>query len=106
MAAMRLYAAAALGLIALTTTTAHAATTRIRVAIPEFQLEGSPPPALGIQLQDGFVLGWVRAGAHVLDPADTAKKLDGHPELPASRLVTAPDLAERTTWLVDPAAAG
>ena len=81
MAAMRLYAAAALGLIALTTTTAHAATTRIRVAIPEFQLEGSPPPALGIQLQDGFVLGWVRAGAHVLDPADTAKKLEGHPEL-------------------------
>ena len=81
MAAMRLYAAAALGLIALTTTTAHAATTRIRVAIPEFQLEGSPPPALGIQLQDGFVLGWVRAGVQVLDPADTAKKLEGHPEL-------------------------
>ncbi|HXU05961.1 MAG TPA: hypothetical protein VN903_33635 [Polyangia bacterium] len=78
---MRVYAAAALGLIALTTTTARAATTRIRVAIPEFQLEGSPPPALGIQLQDGFVLGWVRAGAHVLDPADTAKKLEGHPEL-------------------------
>src|SRR5262249_18726477 len=54
---------------------------RLRVSIPEFQLEGSPPPALGIQLQDGFVLGWVRAGAHVLDPADTAKKLEGHPEL-------------------------
>ena len=71
----------ALGLIALTTTSARAATTRIRVAIPEFQLEGSPPPALGIQLQDGFVLGWVRAGAHVLDPTDTAKKLEGHPEL-------------------------
>jgi len=85
MAAMRIFAVAALGLIALTTTSARAATTtpaaRIRVAIPEFQLEGSPPPALGIQLQDGFVLGWVRAGAHVLDPADTAKKLDGHPEL-------------------------
>jgi hypothetical protein len=81
MATMRLYAAAALGLIALTTTSARAATTRIRVAIPEFQLEGSPPPALGIQLQDGFVLGWVRAGAHVLDPTDTAKKLEGHPEL-------------------------
>ena len=63
MAAMRFYAAAALGLIALTTTTAHAATTRIRVAIPEFQLEGSPPPALGIQLQDGFVLGLGRAPA-------------------------------------------
>jgi hypothetical protein len=82
MAAMRLYAAAALGLVALTTTAgAHAATGRIRVAIPEFQLEGSPPPALGIQLQDGFVLGWVRAGVQVLDPTDTAKKLEGHPEL-------------------------
>jgi len=82
MAAMRIFAVAALGLLALTTTTARAATTRtIRVAIPEFQLEGSPPPALGIQLQDGFVLGWVRAGAHVLDPADTSKKLEGHPEL-------------------------
>src|SRR5215212_10249334 len=77
MAAMRLYAAAALGLIALTTTaSARAATARIRVAIPEFQLDGSPPPALGIQLQDGFVLGWVRAGAQVLDPSDTAKKLE------------------------------
>jgi hypothetical protein len=82
MATMRLYAAAALGVLALSaTTSARAATTRLRVAIPEFQLEGSPPPALGIQLQDGFVLGWVRAGAHVLDPADTAKKLEGHPEL-------------------------
>ncbi len=81
MAAMRLYAVAALGLLALTTTSARAATTRLRVAIPEFQLDGAPPPALGIQLQDGFVLGWVRAGAQVLDPSDTAKKLEGHPEL-------------------------
>jgi 6-phosphogluconolactonase len=32
--------------------------------------------------------------------------MDGDPELPASRLVTASELAERTTWLVDPAAAG
>ncbi|HMF44252.1 MAG TPA: hypothetical protein VKQ32_26450, partial [Polyangia bacterium] len=78
---MRFYAAAALGVLALSATSARAATTRLRVSIPEFQLEGSPPPALGIQLQDGFVLGWVRAGAHVLDPADTAKKLEGHPEL-------------------------
>ena len=38
-------------------TSARAAPARVRVAIPEFQLEGSPPPALGIQLQDGFVLG-------------------------------------------------
>jgi hypothetical protein len=74
------FAVAALGLIALTAPTARAAK-GIRISIPEFQLEGSPPPALGIQLQDGFVLGWVRAGAHVLDPADTAKKLEGHPEL-------------------------
>jgi hypothetical protein len=81
MATMRLYIAAALGVLALSATSARAATTRLRVSIPEFQLEGSPPPALGIQLQDGFVLGWVRAGAHVLDPADTAKKLEGHPEL-------------------------
>jgi hypothetical protein len=82
MATMRFYAAAALGVLALSaTTSAGAATNRLRVSIPEFQLEGSPPPALGIQLQDGFVLGWVRAGAHVLDPADTAKKLEGHPEL-------------------------
>lgn len=82
---MRLHAAAALGILALSAlsaTSARAATTsRIRVTIPEFQLEGSPPPALGIQLQDGFVLGWVRAGAHVLDPSDTTKKLEGHPEL-------------------------
>jgi len=79
---MRISVIAAMGLLALTTTSAQAATTKsLRVAIPEFQLEGSPPPALGIQLQDGFVLGWVRAGAHVLDPADTAKKLEGHPEL-------------------------
>jgi hypothetical protein len=70
-----------LGVLALSATSARAATTRLRVSIPEFQLEGSPPPALGIQLQDGFVLGWVRAGANVLDPADTAKKLEGHPEL-------------------------
>src|SRR6478672_7035928 len=81
MATMRLSAAVALGVLALSATRARAATTHLRVSIPEFQLEGSPPPALGIQLQDGFVLGWVRAGAHVLDPADTSKKLEGHPEL-------------------------
>src|SRR6185369_15955499 len=81
MAPMRIFVVAALGLIALAAPTARAATRPARVAIPEFQLEGSPPPALGIQLQDGFVLGWVRAGVHVLDPADTSKKLEGHPEL-------------------------
>src|SRR3954469_16126712 len=81
MAAMRLSAVAALGLLALTTTSARAATTRVRVAIPEFQLDGAPPPALGLQLQDGFVLGFVRAGVQVIDPVDTAKRLEGHPEL-------------------------
>jgi len=83
MPTMRLSIVAALGMLALTAASARAAPTpsHLRVAIPEFQLEGSPPPALGIQLQDGFVLGWVRAGANVLDPTDTAKKLEGHPEL-------------------------
>jgi hypothetical protein len=76
---MRLAFAAALGLLALLA--AGSASAKVRVAIPEFQLEGAPPPALGIQLQDGFVLGFVRAGIQVLDPSDTAKKLDGHPEL-------------------------
>jgi hypothetical protein len=76
---MRLTVAAALGLLALTA--AGPALAKVRVAIPEFQLEGAPPPALGIQLQDGFILGFVRAGIQVLDPTDTAKKLDGHPEL-------------------------
>ncbi len=54
---------------------------KVRVAVYEFQLDGSPPPALGIQLQDGFILGLVRAGVQVLDPTDTSKKLDSHPEL-------------------------
>jgi hypothetical protein len=76
---MRLSVAAALGLLALTA--AAPAFARVRVAIPEFQLEGAPPPALGIQLQDGFILGFVRAGVQVLDPSDTAKKLEHHPEL-------------------------
>jgi hypothetical protein len=76
---MRLSVAAALGIVALTS--AAPAIARVRVAIPEFQLEGGPPPALGLQLQDGFVLGLVRSGLQVIDPADTAKKLEGHPEL-------------------------
>ena len=79
-ASMRLATAAVLG-ICIVAGSAQAATGKVRVAIPEFQLEGSPPPALGIQLQDGFVLGWVRAGVQVLDPTDTAKKLETHPEL-------------------------
>jgi hypothetical protein len=60
---------------------ASPADARARVAILEFQIEGGAAPALSIQLQDGFVLGLVRAGVLVIDPADTAKRLDGHPEL-------------------------
>src|SRR5450432_2691654 len=77
---MRLTAAVALGLVA-NACVASAALARTRVAIPDFQIDGGPPPALGIQLQDGFVLGLVRAGVQVLDPIDTARRLDGHPEL-------------------------
>jgi hypothetical protein len=76
---MRLLPAVALGLsvLALAAPAAHA---RGRVTIPEFLLEGGAP-ALTNQLQDGFVLGLVRAGIQVLDPSDTAHKLEGHPEL-------------------------
>ncbi len=77
---MRLTAAVAMGLLTVAAL-APAAGARTRVAIPDFQVEGGPPPALGIQLQDGFVLGLVRAGVQVLDPIDTARRLDGHPEL-------------------------
>src|SRR5450432_4816641 len=77
---MRLTAAVALGLVA-NACVASAALARTRVAIPDFQIDGGPPPALGIQLQDGFVLGLVRGGMQVLDPIDTARGLDGHPEL-------------------------
>jgi hypothetical protein len=54
---------------------------KVRVAIPDFQIEGSASPALALQLQDGFVLGLVRAGVQVVDPVDTARRLDGKPEL-------------------------
>jgi hypothetical protein len=77
---MRLTAAVALGLFA-SAGLASAANARTRVAIPDFQIEGGSSPALGIQLQDGFVLGLVRGGIQVLDPIDTARRLEGHPEL-------------------------
>ncbi|HEY6475830.1 MAG TPA: hypothetical protein VI456_04560 [Polyangia bacterium] len=76
---MRLLPAVALGLTVLAGA-APSALARARVTIPEFQLEGGAP-ALTNQLQDGFVLGLVRAGIQVLDPTDTAHKLEGHPEL-------------------------
>ncbi|HVV50938.1 MAG TPA: hypothetical protein VHO06_14825, partial [Polyangia bacterium] len=76
---MRLLPAFVLGLTVLAA--APAARARARVTIPEFQIEGGNAPALANQLQDGFVLGLVRAGIQVVDPGDTAHKLEGHPEL-------------------------
>jgi hypothetical protein len=58
--------------------TAHA---KIRVAVPEFRVEGEGTPALALQLQDGFVLGLVRAGIQVLDPVDVSRRLEATPEL-------------------------
>ncbi len=54
---------------------------KVRVAIPDFQVEGSSSPALTLQLQDGFVLGLVRAGVQVVDPVDVGRKLESKPEL-------------------------
>jgi hypothetical protein len=57
-------------------------TTGPRIAITELNLEGDgASPALGMQLQDGFVLGLVRAGFDVADFADVSKKLASSPEL-------------------------
>jgi hypothetical protein len=73
--------AAAVVLTALLLLAAAPASARVRLAIPEFQIDGGGTPALALQLQDGFVLGLVRSGAQVLDPVDTARRLEGHPEL-------------------------
>ena len=54
---------------------------KMRVAVPDFKIEGDGSPALSLQLQDGFVLGLVRAGIQVLDPVDVSKKLEATPEL-------------------------
>jgi len=54
---------------------------KVRVAIPDFQVEGSTSPALALQLQDGFVLGLVRAGVQVVDPVDAGRRLESKPEL-------------------------
>jgi hypothetical protein len=54
---------------------------KVRVAIPDFQVAGSSSPALALQLQDGFVLGLVRAGMQVVDPVDAGRKLESKPEL-------------------------
>ena len=53
-----------------------------RVAILEMALEGEgAAPAMAMQLQDGFVLGLLRAGIDVVDSADADKRLAGSPEL-------------------------
>lgn len=57
---------------------AHA---KIRVAVPDFKIDGDGTPALSLQLQDGFVLGLVRSGVQVLDPVDVGRKLEATPEL-------------------------
>lgn len=59
----------------------RAASAKLRVAVPEFKIEGEGTPALTLQLQDGFVLGLVRAGVQVLDPVDVGRQLEGTPEL-------------------------
>jgi hypothetical protein len=59
----------------------RAASAKLRVAVPEFKIEGDGTPALALQLQDGFVLGLVRAGVQVLDPVDVGRQLEGTPEL-------------------------
>lgn len=56
-------------------------TSKVRVAVPDFRVEGDRTPALALQLQDGFVLGLVRSGIQVIDPIDVGRKLEGHPEL-------------------------
>jgi hypothetical protein len=78
---MRLAAAVGLVVGVGTALAAAPAAARVRVAIPEFQIEGGGSPALALQLQDGFVLGLVRGGIQVLDPVDTGRKLESHPEL-------------------------
>jgi hypothetical protein len=53
-----------------------------RVAIHEFQLEGeAASEALGLQLQDGFMVGLVRAGIPVIDSLDVARRKRATPEL-------------------------
>jgi len=58
-----------------------AAQAKLRVAVPEFRVDGEGTPALSLQLQDGFVLGLVRAGVQVLDPVDVSRRLEATPEL-------------------------
>jgi hypothetical protein len=59
----------------------RAASAKLRLAVPEFKIDGDGTPALTLQRQDGFVLGLVRAGVQVLDPLDVSRRLEGSPEL-------------------------
>ncbi len=53
-----------------------------RAAIREFEVEGQgASPALGMQLQDGFLVGLLRSGIHVLDSVDVEKRLQLSPDL-------------------------
>jgi hypothetical protein len=55
---------------------------RARVAIRELVVEGEETsPALALQLQDGFVAAFVRAGIQVLDSVDVARRIERQPEL-------------------------
>ena len=72
--------AVALGLAALFAGD-RVASAKLRVAVPELKIDGDGTPALALQLQDGFVLGLVRAGVQVLDPIDVGRQLEGTPEL-------------------------
>lgn len=53
-----------------------------RAAIDEVHVDGGDTSqALGMQLQDGFVVGLTRSGIAVYDSVDVAKRIEGHPEL-------------------------
>ena len=53
-----------------------------KIAISSFVIEGdNPPAALVYQLQDGFVLGLVRAGVRVIDHDDLKNRLKDQPDL-------------------------
>jgi TolB-like protein len=55
---------------------------RSRVAIQEFQVEGeAASDVLGLQLQEGFMIGLVRAGIPVLDSTEVARRKKESPEL-------------------------
>jgi hypothetical protein len=56
-----------------------------RVAVEEFSIEGvegqEVSPALDLQLEDGFVLAFARAGIAIIDSAAVHRKLENNPEL-------------------------